>query len=488
MNRKSILKSPIISGLLAGLLGGMVYVALASHDICPLTCSLFGLSSPWFELLLSTAIGAGFGLFFGRLAMTPGSGLMWGVVYGLLWWIVVPLTLFPLLLGSQPGWTAEIAGAAFSLLLGNLVGHGAVLGLAYPLFKTVLTGGWKLPPTRQVALAFLRALFIGGLAGLVGGLAFGAWMEHVGFFPLIAGLLRSDSPNVGRTLHLIISVVIGGSYGVLFRRDIRGIGSSIAWGVAYGFIWWILGPLTLMPWWLGKGVRWSLAAGQAAFPSLLGHLIYGIFLGVVYAAVSRTWRVLFTESDPLNREHEGPGTRSLRASGMGILASVAGGLAFTVVMIQTGALPTVARLIRLSSPAAGFVVHMAISAVIGGSYGLLFRREAYTYGAGLAWGLVYGMVWWLLGPLTLMPILLGASVQWSLAAALEAYPSLIGHLGYGGTTALVYQFLVLRYDLSLHTNVRRGQTHLWRTQGTPAPALWVLILVMGVMLPLLFAG
>ncbi len=78
MNRKSILKSPIISGLLAGLLGGMVYVALASHDICPLTCSLFGLSSPWFELLLSTAIGAGFGLFFGRLAMTPGSGLMWG--------------------------------------------------------------------------------------------------------------------------------------------------------------------------------------------------------------------------------------------------------------------------------------------------------------------------------------------------------------------------------------------------------------------------
>ena len=419
--------------------------------------------------------------------MTPGPGLMWGMVYGLLWWIVGPLTLFSLLLGSQPGWTVEIARSAFPLFLGNLVGYGAVLGVAYPFFSAVLTGGWKPGGTRRFILAFLRALFIGGLAGLVGGLAFGAWMAYVGFFPLIARLLRSDSPNVGRTLHFIISVVIGGSYGVLFQRDIRGIGSSIAWGVAYGFIWWVLGPLTIMPWWLGQNVRWSLLAGQEAFPSLIGHLIYGLLLGVVYAAVSRVWRLLFTESDPLNREPEGPGTRSLRASGMGILASVVGGLAFTVVMIQTGALPTVARLIGLFSPTAGFVVHMAISAIIGGSYGLLFRREAYTYGAGLAWGLVYGMVWWLLGPLTLIPILLGASVQWSLASALSAYPSLIGHLWYGGATALAYQFLVRRYDPHLHAGFPdRSGSHLWRTHGTPAPALWVLVLVMGVMLPLLF--
>ena len=163
-------------------------------------------------------------------------------------------------------------------------------------------------------------------------------------------------------------------------------------------------------------------------------------------------------------------------------------MAFTVVMLKTGVLPMVASLIGLSSSMAGFVVHMVISAIIGGSYGLLFRREAYTYGAGLAWELVYGLVWWFLGPLTLMPILLGAEVQWSLASALSAYPSLIGHLWYGSATALVYQFLVRRYDLSLHADVRRGREHLWRTHGTPAPALWVLVLVMGVMLPLLLAG
>ena len=134
------------------------------------------------------------------------------------------------------------------------------------------------------------------------------------------------------------------------------------------------------------------------------------------------------------------------------------------------------------------MVHMVISAIIGATYGLLFRRESYTYGAGLAWGLVYGLVWWFLGPLTLMPILLGAEVQWSLESALSAYPSLIGHLAYGGATALVYQFLVRSYDWSFRVDLRAGPAPgRERPSGTTAPALWVLVLVMGVMLPLLLA-
>jgi len=120
-------------------------------------------------------------------------------------------------------------------------------------------------------------------------------------------------------------------------------------------------------------------------------------------------------------------------------------------------------------------------------YGLLFRREAYNYGAGLAWGLVYGLLWWFLGPLTLMPILLGAEVQWSLASALGAYPSLIGHLAYGGTTALVYQLLVMRYDPGLRAHAWATRTQLQRKPSTSAPAVWVVVLTLGIMLPLVFA-
>ena len=78
-----------------------------------------------------------------------------------------------------------------------------------------LAYGWFTQPLHQALPlpwaigAFLESIAIGGLAGLVGGLAFGVWMERAGFFPLVAGLVGSDSPGVGRALHFLISVAIG---------------------------------------------------------------------------------------------------------------------------------------------------------------------------------------------------------------------------------------------------------------------------------------
>lgn len=464
----------------------MIYVFLAVRGFCPLTCSLIGISDPWADFMLSATIGTGFGLLFGHLELTPGSGLLWGMAYGLLWWMIVPLTMIPFFLGDRSAWTVDAMRSAYPLLIGYLVGFGAILGLAYPVFHAVFVKERQTGARRRFLLSFLRAILIGGLAGLIGGTAFGAWMARVGFFPLIAGLVNSDSSDVGQMLHFFISVIIGATFGVLFHRDIRGIGSSIAWGVAYGIIWWFLGPLTIMPWGLGQDIQWSLGASQMAFPSLVGHLVYGILLGVAYTGVERLWRLLFVDSDPLNREPEGPGARSMRVVGFGILASTAGGLVFSVVMVHAGVLPKVAGLIGRSSSGTGFVVHMMISVIVGGCYGLLFRREAYTYGAGLSWGLVYGLVWWILGPLTLMPILSGADIQWGLASALSAYPLLIGHLAYGGTTALIYQWMVRRYDPGLHTDVHRDRAHAWHPLRAPDPALWILVLVMGVLLPIIF--
>jgi hypothetical protein len=96
------------------------------------------------------------------------------------------------------------------------------------------------------------------------------------------------------------------------------------------------------------------------------------------------------------------------------------------------------RLVGGTSPSLGFVVHLVISAIIGMSYGLLFRREAPDKGSGVAWGLLYGLVWWFLGPLTLYPVLLGGSLTWTTQAAGLALPSLIGHLMYGAATALAF--------------------------------------------------
>jgi uncharacterized membrane protein YagU involved in acid resistance len=175
--------------------------------------------------------------------------------------------------------------------------------------------------------------------------------------------------------------------------------------------------LTLLPILHGDPLDWSYSRGSALFGSLVGHIIYGLLLGLMYAVLDRLWTGFFTESDPINREVEGPGTTTLRSLGWGAAASLGGSLLFSLVMIATGVLPRVAHLVGGSSPVFGFLVHLIIGVLIGMSYGVLFHHEAPNVGAGVAWGLVYGLAWWFIGHLTLLPILLGGTFTWTTEAA-----------------------------------------------------------------------
>lgn len=478
-----------LTGLAAGLLAGALYwVMLTNQAMSPMMSPADVPGDFALHLFISAAVGVAFGLCLGGLVRTPGSGLVWGVVFGLVWWLVGPLTLFPFLHNARPQWTIEAAREAFPLLTGLAVSYGAALGLLYWFFSSLAGGRLDLSHLRALYARFALAAFVGGFAGLLGGLIYGAWIEQAGFFPLVADMMGGAAGENGYGLHLLISIAIGASYGVLCRQEITGLGSSIAWGATYGLLWWILGPLTLMPLLAGDGVQWTLEAGRAGFSLLIGHVIYGVILGISYSLLTRIGQALFIDSDPLKREPEGVGTRSLRAFALGITASIVGGLLFTIIMSSTDALPVVAQLIGMTSPAAGFIVHMIISAIIGATYGLLFRSEAFSYGTALAWGLVYGLMWWFLGPLTLMPLLLGVPVQWTLDAALALYPSLIGHLIYGGALSLAFLLLARRYDPAFRRLSSEGRSlFAGQPAGTPRSALWVILLVMGILLPLLLA-
>jgi uncharacterized membrane protein YagU involved in acid resistance len=458
-----------IAGLLLGCLGGAVIWAI-------------GLDSLLTGVVLGGLYGLLFALLVARRAIDPGAGLLWGLGYALLLWLVGPAGLFPLLDGGAPAMgMLGTARAHFPELVAYLLCFGMPLGVTLGIFGSLR------PPPGQARFSLPRALVVGGTAGVVGGWAFGKWMARVDFFPLIAGLVGSNSVMVGITLHFAIAVVIGASFGVLFQRDVRGFGSCLGWGLAYGIFWWFLGPLTLMPLLQGNSPDWSYEQGSALFGSLVGHVIYGLLVGLVYAALDRLWVGFFYESDPINREVEGPGTRTLHSLGWGAAASLAGGLLFSLVMVATGFLPQVASLVGGSSPALGFMVHMGISALVGMSYGVLFGYEAPDFGSSVAWGLVYGLVWWFLGPLTLMPILLGGQFTWTTEAAAVALPSLIGHLIYGAATACTFLLLERRHAdwLRLDPRIAAREARRQRPTGTPAPALWLFVLGLGVMLPVM---
>src|SRR5215813_13017052 len=132
-----------------------------------------------------------------------------------------------------------------------------------------------------------RAAGQGALAGLAGGLVFGAAMAKLGVLPTIAALVRVDSPTVGFVVHMSVAAAVGAIFGMLVRHQNPGAGETVFWGLAYGMFWWYLGALTLLPALLGHPVGWNTAVAQAAFPSLLGHLLYGATTGLVLAWLRR---------------------------------------------------------------------------------------------------------------------------------------------------------------------------------------------------------
>ena len=122
----------------------------------------------------------------------------------------------------------------------------------------------------------------------------------------------------------------------------------------------------------------------------------------------------------------------------GALAGQVGGVVYGLVMRHLGVIESIAALIRLPpSAVGGWIVHMIAAGAIGAGFGALVRHQVHSAGDLLFWGLIYGAVWWIIGPLTLAPLLIRReALAWDLTSAQETFPMLLGHLQYGVTTSL----------------------------------------------------
>lgn len=134
----------------------------------------------------------------------------------------------------------------------------------------------------------------GVVGGLIAGVVFGAMMQmmkaptpdgmQVPMMAMVAKVVRSDSIAVGWLFHLFNSAVIGGLFGLVLGSKLTSIGKAVVWGAGYGVFWWVLGGLILMPVLLGMPAFAQLQDPMmrpVAWGSLVGHLMFGIILGLV---------------------------------------------------------------------------------------------------------------------------------------------------------------------------------------------------------------
>ncbi len=111
-------------------------------------------------------------------------------------------------------------------------------------------------------------------------------MAMMGMLPVIASMVGSSSAVVGFGVHMMISVLIGLGLTVLFgHRFLSGYRRGALTGLGYGAIWWVLGPLMIMPVMMGMPL---FAVDLTALMSLMGHLIYGVILGLVAVRVLKS--------------------------------------------------------------------------------------------------------------------------------------------------------------------------------------------------------
>ncbi len=133
-------KDGIIGGLVGGVVFGLMMHLMKTPDgasVMTMVAAVVrsqNLLIGWiYHLFNSAIIGALFGLVFAERVTNYRDGAIWGLLYGVFWWVLGAQILMPILLGMSPFVTLAMAPMR-SIAMGSLVGHaiyGVLLGIVF---------------------------------------------------------------------------------------------------------------------------------------------------------------------------------------------------------------------------------------------------------------------------------------------------------------------------------------------------------------------
>ena len=482
--RRNDLAAWLLAGAIAGQAGGIVYGLVMRHlgvieSIAALVRLPPSAVGGWIvHMVVAGVIGAGFAALIRRQEHSAGDLLFWGLTYGAAWWIIGPLTLAPLLIRREAlAWDLTSAQETFPMLLGHLQ-YGVTTSLALLLWRR---SSFERPT--------LGAAVRGILAGVIGAALTGKALVDQGFLGHFAGIGDHEPSGLLWLGVMSIGIAAGLSFAAVVPSIRDSAGAALVRGFVFGFLAWILIPMTIVGLATRGMLPWGMGFAHEAFPGLLAYLLFGGILGLAYQWLSVVWRVLFAE--PTADDDEGYGTEALRTLGRGSAAGLLGGLFYTVMLARLGSFEGIAQLMRADNAAVGVLVHVVVSVIWGAVYGLLFRRQTYGIGSAVGWGLAFGFFLWVVGPNTLFAVLTGNTPDWSADSAAPRTASLVGHLVYGAVLGAAFHYFEARHNpwwqprrTRLEARARRRRRQL----QTSAPAIWALVMLVALTLPIIFGG
>lgn len=437
------------------------------------------------HLVVSTVLGAGLGLLVRRQSGVGGGLIWWSVVYGATWWLLGALTVLPVLVGDALAWQLSDAQAQFPSLIGHLL-WGLSTGAAL-----TFTRGER--PTRRRRYTRWSGLLRAVGAGASGAVALYLLLDLADTSLLPPGLVSDAAPTWLATTSrqtLVLALPLGMVALVLGPGSAQEpIGPALVRGCLTGIGWWQVTTLTVLPLLSGQPPAWTIGQARAGFVTLPPLVLAAVLTAVVCGILDRTGRILF--SDRVATGDEGAGTIGLRAFAAGTSAGLVGGLVFAVVLVGVDGMRRIAGLMGSGAMTTGLAVHLVVASTIGVIFALVFRHHAPDPASALGWGLSYGLLWWFVGGLTLLPMLLGDPVAWSADAAATQLPSLIGHLLYGAAMALVISGIDACYSPWWIARQRRQRERLSQRLElvrSSAPALWASGALASVLVMVVLAG
>ena len=160
-------------------------------------------------------VGSILGAVFGALVwhQRPGAGetFFWGLVYGVFWWYLGPLTLTPLVEGDNLSWDVSSAQAGFPLLVGHVL-YGAATGLALVLFQ------WRGYLADRPVRIDVGALLRGGLAGLQSAGLLGVMLNVQDQLLTMSAMVDSESSFTAWGITVVIGLIAGLAFALLYPR------------------------------------------------------------------------------------------------------------------------------------------------------------------------------------------------------------------------------------------------------------------------------